>query len=105
MTTNAIVAAPITTTVVRRFTQQITALVDEQTRELLLGLALATPDVEAGGRPKEGEQVRFLLDDAIGAFYEADPKRYRAAVLRGRAELARRAEARRRYEDSVTQEA
>jgi hypothetical protein len=89
MTTNATVSPPSLTTA-RRFSEQIHALVDRQTRELVLGLAVL--DAKAGGysRPREGEQVRNLLDDAIGRLFKRDPALYGEAVRAGRAELARR---------------
>jgi hypothetical protein len=71
----------------RRYPEQIHALVTRETRELLMGLAL----LDAGpARPREGETIRALLDDAITALYTADPKRYADAVRRGRKHLRTR---------------
>lgn len=86
MTTDATVSPP-SPTAARRYSEQVHFLSDRQTRELLLGLAVL--EAEAGGysRPREGEVVRSLLDQAIGQLYADDPKRYRAAVKAGRREL------------------
>jgi hypothetical protein len=86
MTSNATVTPP-TNTAARRYSEQIHALVDRQTRELILGLALL--DAESGGyaRPREGETIRTLLDDAIARLYRRDGDAYGAAVIRGRREL------------------
>ncbi len=90
MTTQNAVAPP-PTAAARRYTQQITALVDEQTKEYLLGLAIADADAAGQERPKEGEQIRRLLDQAIADRYASDPRAYEHAVLTGRRELAARA--------------
>lgn len=89
MTTNA-AAAPPRITAARRYSEQIHVLTDEQTRAYTLGLA--TLAAEQGGylRPKEGEEVRDLLDEAIALRYKHDPARYAAAVERGLAVLEER---------------
>jgi hypothetical protein len=96
MTDLATTVAPPQQSAARRFSQQVHALVDTQTRELLLGLAIE--NAEAGGyaRPREGEVVRELLDDAIARLWRRDPKAYERAVRRGRAELADRSKRARR---------
>lgn len=90
MTTNA-TAAP-RATAARRYEEQLTTLVDEQTRAYILGLALLTASrEEPSRRPREGEETRTLLDEAIGRRYKSDPTAYARAVHFGREELARRA--------------
>lgn len=74
----------------RRYSQQLHALVEEQTREYTLGLALIAAEEFGYAKPREGEQVRDLLDDAIARAYKRDRDAYRNAVRLGRAELARR---------------
>jgi hypothetical protein len=91
MTTQHATVAPPTTTAARRYSEQIHALVDRQTREYTLGLAILAAEVGGYSRPKEGEQIRDLLDAAIARAYKADPVAYEAAVRRGRRELAERA--------------
>lgn len=93
MTDLATTVAPPQQSAARRFSQQVHVLVDVQTREFLLGLAIEN----AGDtRPREGETVRDLLDDAIARLWKRDPKGYERAVRRGRAELAERAKRARR---------
>lgn len=86
------VAAP-QTSAARRFSQQVHALVDVQTREYLLGVAIENAEQGDYSRPREGEVVRDLLDDAITRAFRRDPRAYEVAVRKGRAELARRSEA------------
>lgn len=88
MTTHATAAPP--RTAARRYSEQVHFLTDEQTRAYVLGLA--TLMAEAGGyaRPKEGEEVRDLIDEAIAVRHKKDPKGYAAAVLRGQQVLAER---------------
>jgi hypothetical protein len=90
MTTSNTAVAPPMTTAARRYSEQVHILVDTQTREYILGLALIAQDRTTLKRPKEGEAARYLLDDAIAAAYRGDRKGYEQAVLRGREELARR---------------
>lgn len=92
MNTHATAAPP--RTAARRYSEQIHVLTDEQTRAYTLGIA--TLAAEAGGyaRPKEGEEVRDLIDEAIAARFKKDAKAYERAVKRGQLVLAeRRAEA------------
>ena len=89
MTANA-TAAP-SRTAARRYSEQIHVLTDEQTRAYTLGLAVLAAEAGGYARPKEGEEVRDLLDEAIGRRYKADPKAYARAVEKGRIELAARA--------------
>lgn len=88
--TDATVVVPPLNTAARRYSEQVHFLADRQTREFLLGLAVL--DAAAGGyaRPREGETVRALLDEAIARFYRKDAKTYEAAVQAGRKELSRR---------------
>jgi len=83
--------APPQQSAARRYSQQVHALVDTQTRELLLGLAIENAEAGDYSRPREGEVVRDLLDDAIARLWKRDPRAYERAVRRGRAELAERA--------------
>ena len=99
MTTHATATPP--RSAARRYSQQIHTLVDAQTRAYILGCAAL--ESEAGGyeQIREGEQVRELLDEAIGRRFKSDAKQYEQAVLRGREVLEERAEAaRRRREDT-----
>lgn len=91
MTDLATTVAPPQQSAARRFSQQVHALVDTQTRELLLGLAIENASAGGYARPREGEVVRELLDDAIARLWKRDPRAYERAVRRGRAELAERA--------------
>jgi hypothetical protein len=88
MTTDATTAPP--RTAARRYSEQIHVLVDEQTRAYTLGLAALAADAGGYTRPREGEEVRDLLDEAIARRYKADPKTYAAAVQRGRTLMAER---------------
>jgi len=89
MNSDATVTPP-TSTAARRLSEQITALVDRQTRELTTGLALLAAEAGGYANPREAEEVRALLDDAIARLYKRDPDRYAAAVVRGRRELKER---------------
>lgn len=88
MTSNA-TAAPARTAA-RRYSEQLHTLVDVDTRAYTLGLAELA--ARRGGylRPKEGEEVRDLLDEAIARRYKADPDAYRQALIAGRKLLAER---------------
>jgi thymidylate synthase ThyX len=88
MTSNATVAPP--TSAARRYSESLSLLVDRQTRELLLGLAVLAARQGGYARPKEGEAIRELLDESIARLYERDSKLYEAAVRAGRQELAER---------------
>jgi hypothetical protein len=92
MTTNATTAAP-PRTAARRYSEQIHVLTDEQTRAYTLGLAVLEAHAGGYGRPKEGEAVRDLLDEAIAKRFKSDPEAYARAVEVGRKEMARRASA------------
>lgn len=89
MTSDATVAPP-TSTAARRYSEQIHALVDRQTREYLIGQARL--EAEAGGynTPREGAVIRDLIDDSIARIYRRDVDAYERAVQRGRQELAQR---------------
>jgi hypothetical protein len=87
---SAAVAAP-TTTAARRYSEQIHALVDRQTREYLIGLAGILAAEGGYDRPKEGEVIRTLLDEAIAKRYARDTAGYEHVVRAGRLELERRA--------------
>lgn len=88
MTDTATAAPP--RTAARRYSEQLHVLVDEQTRAYTLGIA--TLAAESGGytRPKEGEEVRDLIDEAIATRYRKDPSAYAVAVERGRQVMAER---------------
>lgn len=90
MTTDA-TAAPRRTGPRRRYSEQLHTLVDLQTRAYILGLASLAADAGGYATPREAEETRDLLDEAIGARYNADPRAYVEAVERGRATMAERA--------------
>lgn len=93
MTTDA-TAAPRRTGPRRRYSEQLHTLVDVQTRAYILGLASIAADQGGYTLPREAEETRDLLDEAIAARYEADPGpngAYARAVERGRAVMAERA--------------
>lgn len=91
MTThNNATVAPPATTAARRYSEQIHALVDRQTREYLIGLAGILAAEGGYDRPKEGEVIRTLLDEAIGKRYAKDTAAYEQVVRIGRLELDRR---------------
>lgn len=92
MTTPTTSAAPPVPTAARRYTQQIHALVDEPTREWVLGLASLSADTTGANMPKEGETIRSILALAAIRAHEQDPAAYAQARAYGRAELARRSE-------------
>lgn len=87
MTDSATAAA----TTAARYSESLHVLVDKPMRAVILALAIETSE-ERGGRPKEGEAIRTLLEDAIGKLARRDRTRYDALLSRGRAELTRRAE-------------
>jgi hypothetical protein len=89
-TPNTATVAPPQVTAARRYSEQITSLLDRATKEYLVGLAALDAEAHGYDRPKEGEQVRTLLDEAIGARYKRDPKGYEHAVRRGRQEMSER---------------
>jgi len=89
MTSDATAAPP--RTAARRYSEQIHVLTDETTRAYVLGLAHLQAEGGGYARPREGEEVRDLLDEAIAARYRKDPKAYEQAVIRGRAALAEKA--------------
>lgn len=89
MTDLATTVAPPQQSAARRFGNQIHALVDDQTFAYIAGLAAINAETE-GIRPKQGETVRDLLDDAIIRAHRRDPEAYAAAVRRGRDVLARK---------------
>jgi hypothetical protein len=90
MTIDATVA-PRRTGPRRRYSEQLHTLVDEQTRAYILGLASMAADRGNYANPREAEETRDLLDEAIAARYEADPSAYTRAVERGRSTMAERA--------------
>lgn len=72
-----------------RLSESLHLLVDTPTRAAILGLAEITAK-ELGGRPREGETIRDLLDRALCRIANDDRARYTKALRLGRAELARR---------------
>lgn len=82
------VAAPDASTA-RRLGHQLHTLVDEPTYAYITGLSVLNAEKE-GIAPKQGETVRDLLEAAIIAAHEADPKLYAKAVRRGRTVIAAR---------------
>lgn len=89
MTTDA-TAAPRRTGPRRRYSEQLHTLVDVQTRAYILGLAGKAADLGGYGTPREAEETRDLLDEAIAARYDRDPQEYVAAVERGQAMMTER---------------
>lgn len=89
MTTNATAAPP--RTAARRYSEQLHVLVDEPTRAYVLGMAVLAAEEGGYDLPKQGEQIRDLLDEAIAKRYRSDPAAYGAAVTRGRQEIESRA--------------
>ena len=87
MTETATAAAPTAA----RYSESLHVLVDVPMRSVILALAIETAE-ERGGRPKEGESIRALLEDAITRLARRDRQRYDELLSRGRAELARRSE-------------
>jgi len=90
MTTDA-TTAPRRTGPRRRYSEQLHTLVDEQTRAYILGLASLNAAAGGYSNPREAEETRDLLDEAINARYVADSAAYAVAVHRGRAVMAERA--------------
>lgn len=90
MTTDA-TAAPRRTGPRRRYSEQLHTLVDVQTRAYILGLASLAADEGGYTLPREAEETRDLLDEAILARYHAGPEQYARAVARGHATMAERA--------------
>jgi hypothetical protein len=90
MTTDA-TAAPRRTGPRRRYSEQLHTLVDVQTRAYILGLASIAADQGGYATPREAEETRDLLDEAIARRYEVDPQQYAEAVARGQATMAERA--------------
>lgn len=86
MTADATTAAP--RVAARRFSESLHVLVDPDLRAFILGLAA----VEADGRyrPKEGETIRSILDQAAARLFLDDPKQYGKIIKAGRAEMAAR---------------
>jgi hypothetical protein len=84
-TTHATAVAPPKLPAARgAFTEQLHVMVDQQTREYVLGVADAVAR-EAGYKfLRQGEIIRELLAEAIAARYERDPEAYEAAVRAGR---------------------
>jgi hypothetical protein len=74
-----------------RYSESVHVLTDKPMRAVVLGLAELEAE-ERGGRPKEGDTLRTLLDDAISRLARRDRERYDEALRRGTAELARRAD-------------
>lgn len=90
MTTDA-TAAPRRTGPRRRYSEQLHTLVDLQTRAYILGLAALAADEGGYTLPREAEETRDLLDEAILVRYRKDPEAYAAAVARGQETMTERA--------------
>jgi hypothetical protein len=88
MTDNATVSPP--STAARRYSEQVSLLVDRETRELLAGLAILDAERGGYGTPREAEGHRELLDAGKANLWRRDRTRYEAAVRRGRTALAAR---------------
>lgn len=92
--------APVTS---RLFTESVSLFVDPLTRAYTLGRAveIARERAEAANRdgratilPKESEVFRAMLDAEIDRVRESSPATYNRIIEVGRAEMARRGEAR-----------
>jgi hypothetical protein len=94
MTTDATTAPRRSMSARRRFSEQLHTLVDEQTRAYILGMASLAAAAGGYATPREAEETRDLLDEAIAARYEQNPRQYETAVKRGRKVMAARAAAR-----------
>jgi len=90
MTTDA-TAAPRRTGPRRRYSEQLHTLVDTQTRAYILGLATIAAELGGYSNPREAEETRDLLDEAINARYHRDPEAYGLAVQRGEQTMIERA--------------
>jgi hypothetical protein len=90
MTTDA-TAAP-SRTAARRYSEQLHTLVDPQTRAYTLGMAMLAAKSGGYTLPREADEVRDLLDEAIGRRFKADPEAYRRAVAEGHKLMAERRE-------------
>lgn len=72
-----------------RYSESVHVLTDKPMRAVVLGLAELEAE-ERGGRLKEGDMLRTLLDDSISRLARRDRERYDEALRRGRAILAAR---------------
>lgn len=72
-----------------RYSESTHVLLDVPMRAVVLGLA-ELEAIERGGRLKEGDKLRGLLDDAISRLARRDRETYDDALRRGRAILAAR---------------
>lgn len=73
-----------------RYSQSLHLLVDEPTRATALGLAIIAAE-ESGGRPKEGETIRGLIESSLERIRGEAPSLHARALEEGRKELAARA--------------
>jgi hypothetical protein len=88
MTTPTAAVAPPPTA--RRYSEQLTTLVEEQARAYVLGKALEAAEDGGYTKPREAEVTRALLDEALARTAVRDPEGHARAVRRGRAELEHR---------------
>lgn len=87
MTDTATAAAgPVTAA---RFSESVHVLTDKPMRAAILGLA----ELEAktrGGRPKEGDQIRTLLERELSRIANEEPERYAKALKAGTSTMRKR---------------
>jgi hypothetical protein len=76
-----------------RYSESVHVLVDRPMRAVLLGLA-ELESRDRGGRPKEGDTLRTLLEAEVGRLARRDRARYDEALRLGQAELTKRADER-----------
>lgn len=88
MTTSPATVAPPAAD--RRYSEQLTTLVDQDTRAYVLGLAIEAAEQGGYARLKEGEQVRELLADALRRARQRDAAGYAHTLRRGRLVLEER---------------
>jgi hypothetical protein len=86
--TDTATAAAVTVTAAR-FSESVHVLTDKPMRAAILGLA----ELEAktrGGRPKEGDQIRTLLERELMRIATDDPERYAKALKLGTTAMRKR---------------
>lgn len=89
-TTQPHAAAPVTA---RRYTESVSLFVDPDTRAYTLGRAVELARENNWATPRESEVFRAILDDSINGHRASSPATYNRIVEIGRAEMARRSEA------------
>lgn len=85
------IPAPVTS---RRYTESVSLFVDPETRAYTLGRAVELANQNGWATPRESEVLRAILDESIDRHREGGPATYNRIVEIGKAEMARRADAR-----------